>query len=77
MHVALPYSIFGVICLQAAIFGSFLPETKGKATMETMGDLKAKETEKGITLHVFPDVKANEDEKRTCVEKELTKNLLD
>ena len=29
----------GAICLQAAILGLFLPETKGLATLETMEDM--------------------------------------
>lgn len=29
----------GVLCLQAAVLGMFLPETKGKPTLETMSDL--------------------------------------
>ena len=29
----------GAICLQAAILGLFLPETKGTQTLETMDDM--------------------------------------
>ncbi|CAB4029035.1 organic cation transporter -like, partial [Paramuricea clavata] len=50
IHVALPYSIFGAICLQAALLGLLLPETKGAATLETMDDMK---TEQEMSLHVF------------------------
>lgn len=48
IHIALPYSIFGAICIQAAILGLFLPETKGAPTLETMDDMK---TESGIALY--------------------------
>ena len=51
IHVALPYGIMGAICLQAAIFGLFLPETKGAATLETLDDMK---TEPEMALHIFP-----------------------
>ena len=37
----------GAICLQAAILGIFLPETKGKPTLETMDDMKK---DQGIAL---------------------------
>ncbi|XP_028401286.1 solute carrier family 22 member 15-like [Dendronephthya gigantea] len=52
IHVALPYSIFGAICIQAAILGLFLPETKGAATKETMDDMRA-HPENGMDLHVY------------------------
>lgn len=35
----LPYGIMGIICLQAAITAMFLPETKGKPTLETLDDM--------------------------------------
>jgi hypothetical protein len=54
IHVALPYSIFGVICLQAAVLGLFLPETKGAPTLETMDDMK---TRNGMALHVISNDK--------------------
>ncbi|XP_028401281.1 solute carrier family 22 member 16-like isoform X2 [Dendronephthya gigantea] len=41
-HAALPYSIMGIICFQAAVLGIFLPETKGKPTLETMDDMEEK-----------------------------------
>ncbi|XP_028391580.1 solute carrier family 22 member 16-like isoform X2 [Dendronephthya gigantea] len=69
VHSALPYSIFAVICLQAAVFALFLPESKGKATMETMRDLKATGKEKEIDLLV-----PTGNEKSNCVEKEVTRN---
>ncbi|XP_028401283.1 organic cation transporter protein-like [Dendronephthya gigantea] len=40
IHAALPYSIMGIICLQAALLGLFLPETKGTPTKETMNDME-------------------------------------
>ena len=39
----------GAICLQAAILGLFLPETKGAPTLETMNDMNKDE---GIVLLV-------------------------
>lgn len=30
----------GVVCIQAAILGLFLPETKGEQTLETMSDME-------------------------------------
>ena len=56
IHAALPYGIMGFICLQAAILGLFLPETKGAPTLETMDDMKKKQTEQGTALLV---VKSN------------------
>ncbi|XP_028401282.1 solute carrier family 22 member 16-like [Dendronephthya gigantea] len=47
IHTALPYSIMGIICLQAALLGLFLPETKGTPTKETMNDM---ETRVGLFL---------------------------
>ena len=38
----------GVICLQAAILGLILPETKGLATLETMEDMN--KDQRGIIL---------------------------
>ena len=37
----------GAVCLQAAILGLFLPETKGAPTLETMDDMKK---DQGIAL---------------------------
>ena len=37
----------GAICLQAAILGLFLPETKGTPTLETIDDMKKNQ---GIAL---------------------------
>ena len=46
----------GAMCLQAAILGSFLPETKGKPTLETMNDM-----DKMKKSHGNGNRKANED----------------
>ena len=43
IHAALPYGIMGAIALQAAVLALFLPETRGKATLETMDDIKEQE----------------------------------
>ncbi|CAB4027353.1 organic cation transporter -like [Paramuricea clavata] len=59
IHVALPYSIFGVICLQAAVLGLFLPETKGAPTLETMDDMN---TRNGMALHVISNDKQTREE---------------
>ena len=48
----------GFICLQAAILGLFLPETKGKPTLETMDDMKKKKKEQGATVFMNCDGKA-------------------
>ncbi|CAB3981466.1 organic cation transporter -like [Paramuricea clavata] len=56
IHAALPYSIMGAICLQAAVLGLFLPETKGTPTLETMDDMKK---DKGVALLVNGDGKAD------------------
>ena len=64
IHTALPYSIMGAICLQGAVLGLFLPETKGRPTLETMDDMKE---ERGMALHAFPNDKADS--------KLLSKNL--
>jgi hypothetical protein len=37
----------GALCLQAAVLGLFLPETKGKPTMETMDDMKKRQENNG------------------------------
>ncbi|XP_046846067.1 solute carrier family 22 member 16-like [Xenia sp. Carnegie-2017] len=42
----LPYGIMGIICLQAAILVMFLPETKGKPTLETLDDMLQDSTKK-------------------------------
>ncbi|CAB3999815.1 Hypothetical predicted protein [Paramuricea clavata] len=39
IHSILPFGIMGVICLQAAIVAMFLPETKGRPTLETLEDM--------------------------------------
>ncbi|CAB3985711.1 organic cation transporter -like [Paramuricea clavata] len=49
-HAALPYSIMGAICLQAAVLGLFLPETKGTPTLETMDDMNKDEEGPGVVL---------------------------
>jgi hypothetical protein len=54
----------GAICLQGAVLGLFLPETKGRPTLETMDDMKE---ERGMALHAFPNDKADS--------KLLSKNL--
>jgi hypothetical protein len=46
----------GAICLQAAVLGLLLPETKGAATLETLDDMK---TERGLPLRVFANDKPN------------------
>ena len=41
----------GVICLEAAVMAMFLPETKGKPTLETLEDMindEAKGTENDV-----------------------------
>ena len=53
----------GAICLQAAIFACFLPETKGTATLETMDDLKTKKGQ-GEALLVNGDGAAATNEKK-------------
>ena len=56
IHAALPYSIMGAFCLQGAVLGLFLPETKGTPTLETMDDMKK---ENGMALHTFPNDQAD------------------
>ena len=56
IHAALPYGIMGAFCLQAAVFGCFLPETKGKPTLETMDDMNENQ---GIALLVSSEGKAD------------------
>ncbi|CAB3996198.1 organic cation transporter -like, partial [Paramuricea clavata] len=58
-HAALPYSIMAVICIQAAVFAIFLPETKGVPTLETMDDMNKKE---GVALLVNGNGKADTNE---------------
>ena len=59
-HAALPYSIMGAICLQAAVLGLFLPETKGSPTLETMDDMN--KDEGGV---VFVKIKDDMNENKT------------
>lgn len=40
----------GIICFQAAVLGIFLPETKGKPTLETMDDME-KDQEVGLLMN--------------------------
>ena len=56
IHAALPYGIMGAVCLQGAVLALFLPETKGRPTLETMDDMKK---EREIALHVLSNDKAN------------------
>ena len=49
----------GAICLQAAILGLFLPETKGEPTLETMDDMNKDE---GIALRLTGNGKAEDNE---------------
>ena len=62
IHAALPYSIMGAICLQAAVLGLFLPETKGSPTMETMDDMNKNQR---VVLFVNSNVKAEAHENDT------------
>jgi hypothetical protein len=59
IHAALPYSIMGAICLQAAVLGLFLPETKGTPTLETMDDMNK---DKGVALLVNSDGQVDRNE---------------
>ena len=56
----------GAICLQAAVLGLFLPETKGSPTMETMDDMNKGQ---GDALLVNSNDKAvvNENNRRCCI----------
>ena len=49
----------GALCLQAAVFGCFLPETKSKPTLETMDDMNKNQ---GIALPVTGEGKAGKKE---------------
>ena len=62
IHAALPYGIMGALCLQAAIFACFLPETKSKPTLETMDDMHKNQ---GVALSVNDEVKAGKKVKDT------------
>jgi hypothetical protein len=62
IHAALPYSIMGAICLQAAVLGLFLPETKGTPTLETMDDMNKNQ---GVALSVNSNDKAVVNENNT------------
>ena len=48
----------GAICIQAAILGLFLPETKGQPTLETMDDMNK---DQEIALPVTGNEKADKD----------------
>ena len=50
----------GALCLQAASFACFLPETKSKPTLETMDDMNKNQ---GIALNVNDEEKAGKYEK--------------
>ncbi len=41
----------GVIALQAAVFGLFLPDTKGTATLGTMDDMKTQNEHRVAQIH--------------------------
>ena len=47
----------GIICLEAAIMGMFLPETKGRPTLETLEDMINENT--GTKTVVMSEVIAN------------------
>ncbi len=47
----------GIICLEAAIMGMFLPETKGRPTLETLEDMIDENT--GTKTVVMSEVIAN------------------
>ena len=52
----------GALCLQAAVFGCFLPETKSKPTLETMNDIN---TNPDVALLVNGEDEAGENESDT------------
>ena len=52
----------GAICLQAAVLGLFLPETKGTPTLETMDDMNKNQ---GVALSVNSNDKAVVNENNT------------
>ena len=52
----------GALCLQAAVFGCFLPETKSKPTLETIDDTNKNQ---GVALLVNDEDKAGKKEKDT------------
>jgi hypothetical protein len=62
IHSALPYGMMGAIAFQAAVLGLFLPETRGKATLETMDDIKGPK-DQGVALLVKNDDKIEKNEK--------------
>jgi hypothetical protein len=49
----------GAICIQAAVLGFFLPETKGKPTLESMDDMKK---DQSVALLVNGEEKADRNE---------------
>jgi hypothetical protein len=49
----------GALCLQAAVLGLFLPETKGTPTLETMDDMKK---DQSVALLVNGEGKADKNE---------------
>ena len=51
----------GAIALQAAVLALFLPETRGKATLETMDDMK-EQKDQGVALLVEGDDKSKNNE---------------
>ncbi|CAB4018231.1 Hypothetical predicted protein [Paramuricea clavata] len=49
----------GAICLQAAVLGLFLPETKGTPTLETMDDMKKNQRVALLDVNSNDKVEAN------------------
>ena len=54
----------GALCLQAAVLGLFLPETKGKPTLETMDDMDKR---KRSAFVVNVESKADQNEKENAL----------
>ncbi|CAB3985958.1 Hypothetical predicted protein [Paramuricea clavata] len=54
----------GAICLQAAVLGLFLPETKGTPTLETMDDMN-KNQRVALLVNSNDKAEANENENDT------------
>ncbi|XP_028398773.1 solute carrier family 22 member 5-like [Dendronephthya gigantea] len=58
IHSILPFGIMGIICLEAAIVATFLPETNGRPTIETLQEMVNYEEEKRRSV-VMSEVIAN------------------
>ncbi|XP_046846066.1 solute carrier family 22 member 15-like [Xenia sp. Carnegie-2017] len=56
VHPMLPYGIMGMICLQAAITAMFLPETKGKPTLETLDDMVQRASSTAVKFTVTDEL---------------------